>query len=67
MPITFIAHAFYYTTVSYLMSRLAAYIPIAKARGFTPLFGNGSCCGLPARAGGRIATVLVSPQVKSGF
>ncbi len=29
--------------------------------------GNHSCCGLPADAGGRIATVLVSPQVKDGF
>jgi hypothetical protein len=28
---------------------------------------SGSCCGLPAQAGGRIATVLVSPQVKNGF
>jgi phospholipase C len=26
-----------------------------------------SCCGLPEEAGGRIATVLISPQVKSGF
>lgn len=29
--------------------------------------GDHSCCGLPKEAGGRIATVLVSPQVKSGF
>ena len=29
--------------------------------------GDHSCCGLPAEAGGRIATVLVSPQAKSGF
>jgi len=29
--------------------------------------GDHSCCGLPESAGGRIATVLVSPQVKSGF
>jgi phospholipase C len=31
--------------------------------------GNGdhSCCGLPEKAGGRIPTVLVSPQVKNGF
>ena len=28
---------------------------------------NRSCCGLPASAGGRIATVLVSPQAKNGF
>jgi phosphatidylinositol-3-phosphatase len=25
------------------------------------------CCGLPSNAGGRIATVLISPQVKLGF
>lgn len=29
--------------------------------------GNHSCCGLPPAAGGRIATILVSPQVKTGF
>ena len=29
--------------------------------------GNHSCCGLPEEAGGRIATVLVSPLVKPGF
>ncbi len=29
--------------------------------------GNHSCCGLPEEAGGRVATILVSPQVKSGF
>jgi phospholipase C len=29
--------------------------------------GNHSCCGLPAEAGGRIATILISPQVKNGF
>jgi phospholipase C len=29
--------------------------------------GNHSCCGLPASAGGRIATILVSPQAKNGF
>ncbi len=29
--------------------------------------GNHSCCGLPAEAGGRVATVLISPQAKSGF
>jgi phospholipase C len=28
---------------------------------------NASCCGLPAKAGGRIATILISPQVKNGF
>ncbi len=29
--------------------------------------GSHSCCGLPANAGGRVATVLVSPLAKSGF
>jgi phospholipase C len=29
--------------------------------------GKHSCCGLPELAGGRIATVLVSPQVKPNF
>ena len=29
--------------------------------------GNHSCCGLPSEAGGRIATILVSPQAKTGF
>ncbi len=29
--------------------------------------GNHSCCGLPQEAGGRIATILVSPQAKSGL
>lgn len=29
--------------------------------------GNHSCCGLPQEAGGRVATILISPQVKTGF
>ncbi|MGB8214129.1 MAG: alkaline phosphatase family protein [Anaerolineales bacterium] len=29
--------------------------------------GSHSCCGLPPQAGGRIATVLISPLAKSGF
>jgi phospholipase C len=29
--------------------------------------GNHSCCGLPKDAGGRVATLLISPQAKSGF
>lgn len=28
---------------------------------------DASCCSLPEKAGGRIATVLVSPQAKNGF
>ena len=34
----YLAHVFYYTTVSFLRSRLAPYIPSAKAGGFTALF-----------------------------
>ena len=29
--------------------------------------GDHSCCGLPEKAGGRIATILISPQVKQNF
>ncbi len=29
--------------------------------------GNHSCCGLPEEAGGRVATVLISPQVRPNF
>jgi phospholipase C len=29
--------------------------------------GDHSCCGLPKAAGGRIATLLVSPQARAGF
>jgi len=29
--------------------------------------GDHSCCGLPEKAGGRIATVLISPQVRENF
>jgi phospholipase C len=29
--------------------------------------GDHSCCGLPAKAGGRIAVVFVSPRVKNNF
>ncbi len=29
--------------------------------------GSHSCCGLPAQAGGRVATVMISPLAKSGF
>jgi phosphatidylinositol-3-phosphatase len=29
--------------------------------------GNHSCCGLPEDAGGRVATLLISPQAKAGF
>jgi phosphatidylinositol-3-phosphatase len=29
--------------------------------------GNSGCCGLPSKAGGKIATLLISKQVKPGF
>lgn len=29
--------------------------------------GDHSCCGLPEKAGGRVATILVSPQVRTGY
>jgi phosphatidylinositol-3-phosphatase len=29
--------------------------------------GDHSCCGLPAEAGGRVATILVSPQARNNF
>jgi hypothetical protein len=29
--------------------------------------GDHSCCGLPEKAGGRIAVVLISPAAKNGF
>jgi hypothetical protein len=29
--------------------------------------GKHSCCGLPEEAGGRVATVLISPQARRGF
>jgi hypothetical protein len=42
----YIAHAFYYTTIFYLMSRFAPYIPSAKAGGFTALLGKPAWCEL---------------------
>ncbi len=29
--------------------------------------GDNSCCGLPEHAGGRVATILISPQAKAAF
>ena len=29
--------------------------------------GDHSCCGLPEKAGGRIATILISPSARAGF
>jgi hypothetical protein len=28
---------------------------------------NSSCCGMSASAGGRVTTILISPEAKSGF
>ena len=28
---------------------------------------NSSCCGLPEKAGGKVAAILISPQAKSGY
>lgn len=39
LEIRFIGHMFYYTAVTWMLSRFAPFIPIAKARGFTALFG----------------------------
>jgi hypothetical protein len=36
----YIARVFYYTTIFYLMSRFAPYIPSAIAGGFTALLGK---------------------------
>jgi phospholipase C len=56
------------------MDKILAYLtPRAAAEPYLIILvwdegqGNHSCCGLPKSAGGRVATVLISPQVKSGF
>ncbi len=56
------------------ISKLQAYLdPRAAAEPYLIVVtwdegqGDHSCCGLPAQAGGRIATVLISPLAKSGF
>jgi phospholipase C len=60
---------------SWLKASLDQLLPALNAEGKPYLIvltwdegqGNHSCCGLPAEAGGRIATILISPQVKNGF
>ncbi len=59
----------------WLQAFMLALQPALEAKGMPYLIiitwdegqGNHSCCGLPPEAGGRIATILVSPQAKSGF
>jgi hypothetical protein len=54
---------------------LSQLIPALQATGSNYLIvltwdegqGNHSCCGLPENAGGRIAVVLISPQVRNNF
>ena len=60
---------------NWLSTTIATLVPALDATGqpylvvltFDEGQGNHSCCGLPANAGGRVATVLLSPQAKSGF
>jgi phosphatidylinositol-3-phosphatase len=60
---------------SWLENLLSTLVPALDADGqpylvvltFDEGQGNGSCCGLPAQAGGRIPVVLVSPSVKNAF
>ena len=61
MTIAFIDHVFYYTAVFNLLSRLAPYIPIAKARGFTALFGKTSITKFQL-----LASVLNAPVCRPG-
>jgi hypothetical protein len=42
----YIARVFYFTTIFYLMSRFAPYIPSAKAGGFTALLGKFRACSI---------------------
>ena len=42
LKLRFIGHTFYHTVMSYMTSRFAPYIPLAKARGFTVLIGKGN-------------------------
>lgn len=62
-------------TDSWLNELLNRLVPALEADGGSYLIvltfdegdKNGSCCGLPEKAGGRVATVLYSPFVKNGF
>jgi phospholipase C len=60
---------------SWLKNLLATLIPALDTKGqpylvvlvFDEGDGKGSCCGLPAKAGGRVPVVLISPLVKQAF
>jgi hypothetical protein len=60
---------------TWLGETLTRIVPVLSAEGDSWLIvltwdegqGNHSCCGLPAEAGGRVATILISPQAKNGF
>jgi len=52
MSVAFVAHAFYYTAMLYLMSRLAPDIPIAQAWGFTAQFGKNETIHKKTKTGG---------------
>jgi phosphatidylinositol-3-phosphatase len=62
-------------TDAWLANILAGLVPALDRGGSNYLIvltwdegqGKHSCCGLPAEAGGRVATVLYSPLVKNGF
>jgi phospholipase C len=57
-----------------MMQKLLAYLgPSAKKEPYLIIVTwdeggtDKSCCGLPAKAGGRVATVLISPLARGGF
>jgi hypothetical protein len=60
---------------AWLDSLMDKLVPVLEAGGDQYLIaltwdegqGNHGCCGLPEPAGGRVATVLVSPLAKNGF
>lgn len=62
-------------TDQWLSDQLSRLVPALDAKGPNYLIvltwdegqGDHSCCGLPEKAGGRIAVVLISPLVKNGF
>ncbi len=59
----------------WMKDQLGKIYPVLEAKGEPFLIiltwdegqGDHSCCGLSESAGGRIATILISPQVKSAF
>ncbi len=64
-----------FTADTWLQNLMPQILPVLDASGQPYLIiitwdegqGNHSCCGLPAQAGGRVATILISPQAKNGF